>query len=298
MFVKKKLNRQSKPYIMKKLILLPLLTLVFSLASYANNTEEIATATNAKAISTQVTATSTALINTYYTLYLNLYNGDTQQAETIFYFEENLTLGLDPGYDAGAYDQEMALSSRLVQQDQGINFAINAMGIESAYNVITPLVVYQNIGESFRIAITNNTLPEDVNVYLEDTQLNTFTNLHEEDFELTPQVDLRGAGRFQIHFTTEILGAEVLNTNNVFDTDTVSVFKANNQDFITITGIAASANTTTASLYNMLGMSVRTKTLHNPSQTQSISTQGLAKGVYVVQLKAGNAMFSKKVLLQ
>ena len=32
---------------MKKLILLPLLTLVFSLASYANNTEEIATATNA-----------------------------------------------------------------------------------------------------------------------------------------------------------------------------------------------------------------------------------------------------------
>ena len=48
----------------------------------------------------------------------------------------------------------------------------------------------------------------------------------------------------------------------------------------------------------MLGMSVRTKTLHNPSQTQSISTQGLAKGVYVVQLKAGNAVFSKKVLLQ
>ena len=36
------------------------------------------------------------------------------------------------------------------------------------------------------------------------------------------------------------------------------------------------------------------KTLHNPSQTQSISSQGLAKGVYVVQLKAGNAVFSKK----
>jgi hypothetical protein len=78
----------------------------------------------------------------------------------------------------------------------------------------------------------------------------------------------------------------------------LAVFKANNQDFITITGIAASANTTTASLYNMLGKSVLTKTLHNPSQTQSISTQGLAKGVYIVQLKAGNAMFSKKVLVQ
>ena len=283
---------------MKKLILLPLLTLVFSLASYANNTEEIATATNAKAISTQVTATSTALINTYYTLYLNLYNGDTQQAETIFYFEENLTLGLDPGYDAGAYDQDIALSSRLLEDDQGINFAINAMGLDSAFGVAVPLVINQQQGESFRISISNNTLPENVNVYLEDALYGTFTQLQGQDFELTAEQDLRGVGRFKIHFTTEILGGEVLNTNNVFDTDTVSVFKANNQDFITITGIAESANTTTASLYNMLGMSVRTKTLHNPSQTQSISTQGLAKGVYVVQLKAGNAMFSKKVLLQ
>ena len=297
MFVKKKLNRQPKPYIMKKLILLPLLTLVFSFASYANNTEEIATATNATTISTQEFVTSAPMLTTY-ALFIKLYHGNSEQADTRFYFQDGLTLGLDPGYDAGAFDQDVALSSRLLEDDQGTNFAINAMGTESAFNVAVPLVINQQQGESFRISISNNTLPENVNVYLEDALYGTFTQLQGQDFELTAEQDLRGVGRFQIHFTTEILGGEVLNTNNVFDTDTVSVFKANNQDFITITGIAASANTTTASLYNMLGMSVRTKTLHSPSQTQSISTQGLAKGVYVVQLKAGNAMFSKKVLVQ
>ena len=129
-------------------------------------------------------------------------------------------------------------------------------------------------------------------------QKNTFTPIKGKKFELTTESDLNDEGRFQIHFTTEILGGEVLNTNNVFNTDTVTIYKANNQNFITITGIAASLDTTTVSLYNMLGKSVRTKTLHNPSQTQSISTQGLAKGVYVVQLKASNTMITKKVLLQ
>jgi hypothetical protein len=288
---------------MKKLILLPLLALIFSFTCYSKNYEESRTTNLLNLISTpdiisENESLTSAPILTTYTLFIKLYHGNSEQANTRFYFQDGLTLGLDPGYDAGAFDQDVALSSRLLEDDQGTNFAINAMGTESAFNVAVPLVINQNQGESFRISISNNTLPENVNVYLEDALYGTFTQLQGQDFELTAEQDLRGVGRFRIHFTTEILGAEVLNTNNVFDTDTVAVFKANNQDFITITGIAASANTTTASLYNMLGKSVRTKTLYNPSQTQSISTQGLAKGVYVVQLKAGNAMFSKKVLLQ
>jgi len=288
---------------MKKLILLPLLALIFSFTCYSKNYEKSRTTNLLNLISTpdiiseNESLTSAPMLTTY-TLFIKLYNGNIEAAETKFYFQNGLTLGLDPGYDAGAFDQDIALSSRLVEDNQGTNFTINAMGLESAYNQSVPLIVNQFVGQTFRINISQNTLPDNVNVYIEDILENTYTPIIGKDFELTTDVNLNEEGRFRIHFTTEILGAEVLNTNNVFDTDTVSVFKANNQDFITITGIAASANTTTASLYNILGMSVRTKTLHNPSQTQSISTQGLAKGVYVVQLKAGNAMFSKKVLLQ
>ena len=282
---------------MKKLVLLPLLTLLFSLSSYANNTETLLTSNMPEVISAQEFVTSAPMLTTY-ALFIKLYHGNSEQADTRFYFQDGLTLGLDPGYDAGAYDQDTALSSRLLEDDQGTNFAINAMGIASAFDVAVPLVINQEIGDSFRISITNNTLPENVNVYLEDALYGTFTQLQGQDFELTAAQLIRGVGRFHIHFTTEILGSEILNTSNVFDTGTVSVFKASNQDFITIAGIASTAPTTTASLYNMLGKSVRTKTLHNQAQTQSISTQGLAKGVYVVQLKAGNALFSKKVLVQ
>ena len=288
---------------MKKLILLPLLALIFSFTCYSKNYEEsrITNTLNLSStpdiISENESLTNAPILTTY-TLFIKLYNGNIEAAETKFYFQDGLTLGLDPGYDAGAFDQDIALSSRLVEDNQGTNFTINAMGLESAYNQSVPLIVNQFVGQTFRINISQNTLPDNVNVYIEDILENTYTPIIGKDFELTTDVNLNEEGRFRIHFTTEILGAEVLNTNNVFDTDTVSVFKANNQDFITITGIAATANTTTASLYNMLGKSVRTKTLNNATQTQSISTQGLARGMYVVQLKAGNAMFSKKVLLQ
>ena len=288
---------------MKKLILLPLLALIFSFTCYSKNYEEsritnlLNLSSTPDIISENESLTSAPILTTY-TLFIKLYNGNIEAAETKFYFQDGLTLGLDPGYDAGAFDQDIALSSRLVEDNQGTNFTINAMGLESAHNQSVPLIVNQFVGQTFRINISQNTLPDNVNVYIEDILENTYTPIIGKDFELTTDVNLNEEGRFRIHFTTEILGVEVLNTNNVFDTDTVSVFKANNQDFITITGITATANKTTASLYNMLGITVRIKTLHNPSQTQSISTQGLAKGVYVVQLKAGNAMFSKKVLLQ
>ena len=280
---------------MKKFILFVAFVVV-SFSGFATTKSLIASKNTATTLHTQ--AAVAAPMSSTYTLFIELYNGSSVEAEARFLFMEGLSLGLDPGYDAGAYDQETAISSRLPQEDQGVNFELNAMGTNAVFNQIAPLVVFQEAGQAFRISISNTTLPENVNAYIEDTELQTYTNLLEQDFELTAQEDITGPGRFYIHFTTETLGNDVLNTNNVFDTDTVSVFKASNQDFISITGIAASANTTTASLYNMLGVSVLTKTLHNPSQTQKISTQGLAKGVYVVQLKAGNAMFSKKVLVQ
>ncbi len=287
---------------MKNLILLSLLALTFSFTCYSKNYEEniITNAINfgsTPGIISQNESLTSAPILTTYTLFIKLYNGNIEAAETKFYFQNGLTLGLYPGYDAGAFDQDTALSSRLVEDNQGTNFAINAMGLVSAYNQSVPLIINQSMGQTFRIDISQNTLPENVNVYIEDILENTFTPIIGKDFELTMESDLNEEGRFQIHFTTEILG-DVLNTNNVFNTDTVTIYKANINDFITISGIAASLDTTTATLYNMLGKSVHTKTLNTATQTQSISTQGLARGVYVVKLKAGNAMFSKKVLVQ
>ena len=229
----------------------------------------------------------------YYNFDLKLFHGNSEKAETKYFFQEGLTLGLDPGYDAGALDQLTPLSSRLPEADTGVNFQINAMSLESAYNQSVPLVINQQEGQSFRISISNNTLPEDINVYLEDVLNGTLTPLKEQDFELSAQDNLSDDGRFYLHFTTQSLAIdEVLNPNNI------NVYKLNTEAYITINGLAPEIGKATATLYNMLGMKVRQKELNTSQDTQHISTQGLAGGVYIIKLNAGDVSFSKKVIIQ
>ena len=228
-----------------------------------------------------------------YKLDLKLYNGSAERAKTKFHFQQGLTLGLEPAYDAAAYNQAAALSSRLPEDDQGVNFQLNAMNIEAAYNQTIPLVVNQQEGQSFRISISNNTLPEDINVYLEDVFNGTLTSLKNQDFELVAQEDLSQDGRFYIRFTTESLAV-----NDVLSPSSITVFKLNTDNFITIKGLSPEMGKTTATLYNMLGMKVREKTLNNTAATQQISTQGLSSGVYIINLKAGEQAVSKKVIIQ
>ena len=56
---------------------------------------------------------------TSYELVLDMHSDAIKVSDTKFYFKEGLTLGLDPGYDAGAFNQSSGLSSRLVEQDNG-----------------------------------------------------------------------------------------------------------------------------------------------------------------------------------
>ncbi|SVD27811.1 uncharacterized protein METZ01_LOCUS380665, partial [marine metagenome] len=91
---------------------------------------------------------------------LRLYHGEEEIAETRLYFEENLNLGLDIGYDAGAFDQNSALMTRLVEEDEGHGMAINAMSPEDMDNVVIPLEINQTAGQEFRINLHTSTIGE------------------------------------------------------------------------------------------------------------------------------------------
>ena len=227
-----------------------------------------------------------------YELILSINQGDTEIDQTKFYFKEGLNLGLDPGYDAGHFNQQAALTTRLVEEDEGVGFAINAMGLESIYDVVIPLVVNRESGNGFKISIHTNDIYESTNVYLEDNQQGTMTLLNEQDFELTPQDNLSGAGRFFVHLTSTSLSIE-----DDIETHLLNVYKSDINNFITVEGTANQSNQINLRIYNILGKEVVSKTLENNINTQTISTQGLATGIYVIKLKSGNTVLTKKLII-
>ncbi|MDB4164392.1 hypothetical protein N9726_04400, partial [Flavobacteriaceae bacterium] len=182
----------------------------FMIASDNTNSDNISFTTDMRTIvGGDDFITSSRAMQDSYELILKLYDVDTEIDNTRFYFKEGLNLGLDPGYDAGHFNQSASLMSRLVDEDKGVGFAVNAMGIENANNVVVPLVINREAGVEFRISIDTFDLSTGTKIYLEDNVNKTFTHLNEQDFQFKDDDKLSGAGRFFVHFTTTTLSNDL-----------------------------------------------------------------------------------------
>ena len=236
-------------------------------------------------------ATQRLAQSTWSRFYLRLYEDDNFISETKFYFDQGLSLGLDPGYDAGALNQSDNMMSRLTEEDQGIGMAMNAMGLSALdEETVIPLVLNRDAGVEFSISFEDSTIPEDVGVYLEDTLLETLTDLRSEDFTLTPESDLSDMGRFYLRIGNTSLGG------NDLDESYISIYKAASDDFVTIEGLS-NVEKANVQLFNIIGQEVLNTTLNSNQSTQRVSTSGLTTGVYVIRLQADSSVIAKKIII-
>jgi hypothetical protein len=236
-------------------------------------------------------ATQRLAQSTWSRFYLRLYEDDNFTSETKFYFDEGLSLGLDPGYDAGALDQSDDMMSRLTEEDQGVGMAINAMGISAlGEETVIPLVLNRDAGVEFSISFEDSTITEDVGVYLEDTLLETITDLRSEDFTLIPESDLSDMGRFYLRIGNTSLGG------NDLDESYISIYKSVSDDFVTIEGLS-NVEKANVQLFNIIGQEVLSTALNSNQSTQRVSTSGLTTGVYVIRLQADSSVIAKKIII-
>ena len=157
---------------------------------------------------------------------------------------------------------------------------------------VIPIGLNVTAGEEMKISISHNTTPADLNVYLEDALEGTLTDLKAGDFTLTPSDNLDGIGRFFIHTTADTM------SNGEVSTSMLNAFKEVNTNYITIEGLATQSNNINVSLYNILGRRVLDTTLNNNMNTQTISTIGMAAGIYVIEVESGADRLTKKLIIQ
>ena len=213
---------------------------------------------------------------------------------TRIYFIENTTDGFDSGYDAPkiGFDNNY-ISSRLVNDDEGYDIGVQSLAYSDLWDKTIPLVVNSQMGDEITLSITHNTAPADLNIYLEDVLEGTMTDLKAGDFVLTPSTDLEGGvGRFFIHMSADTMSNEDVSTSML------NAYKEVNANYITIEGLATQSNNINVSLYNILGTKVLDSSLSNNMNTQTVSTVGIASGVYVIELESGNDRLTKKLIIQ
>ena len=115
------------------------------------------------------------------------------------------TLGLDPGYDAGQFGGSGAdafnLYTHLVQDNNGVKFALQVVPDTNYETTVIPIGIDANAGTQITFKATATDLPTGKKVFLEDILLNTVTEINNTDksYTVTLPSTLSGSGRFFLH---------------------------------------------------------------------------------------------------
>ena len=87
-------------------------------------------------------------------------------------------------------------------------------------------------------------------------------------------------------------------SNEDVSTSMLNAYKQVNANYIIIEGLATQSNNINVSLYNILGSKVLDTSLYNNVNTQTLSTVGMASGIYVIELESGNDRLAMKLIIQ
>jgi hypothetical protein len=212
---------------------------------------------------------------------------------TQFYFNDNASLGLDPGYDAklfGGVAPSFALYSSLVQDDAGVPIALQSLNPSDLNTVVIPLGVNANQGEQLTFTISESSLPGTVTVYLDDTLENTSTLLNTSDYVLNPTMDLSGTGRFYLRLSNSTL------SNTELDFDAIKIYTKTEPRAIYVQGVLNAD--TTAKIYDLNGRLMYSGDLDRSSLLNQIDASEFSDGVYILTLDNGVQEKSQKLILR
>jgi hypothetical protein len=227
--------------------------------------------------------------------HLNLeMTSNSNRSVTDFYFIDNTSLGLDVGYDAAVFSgiaANYAIYSHLVEENIGNDIAIQSVSFDDLNNnLIIPVGINAMQGQQISVGMPNNTLPNDVEVYLEDILNNTFTLLNTGNYNFTADSNLSGTGRFFLRFEVT-----TLNTNeNGFNS--LLIYSTSNPKEIVINGNLL--DTTKAILYDIQGREILSQSLAIDKNLQTMDVTNLSSGVYVIKLQSSSYSMSKKVIIK
>ncbi|MCK8478976.1 fibronectin type III domain-containing protein [Psychroserpens algicola] len=213
--------------------------------------------------------------------------------KTDFYFTNNASNGMDFNYDSSVFGDQapsnFALYSHLLEDNNGIDMAIQSLGFDALSNAVIPLGVHIAQGQQLTISISESTLPENIEVYLEDSVNNTFTLLNNSDYTITLNEDLSNIGRYFLRFNEDTLSTVSTEDN------TIEIYTSTNTKVVYIKGQLI--EDTDLSIYDIQGRLVKHITLDSAQTTHRIDASSIARGAYIVALKNSVQKKTQKVVI-
>lgn len=213
----------------------------------------------------------------------------TKTSTTVVRFIPDMTLGLDPGYDAGAFEQNptFGIATRLVE-DNGINFAIQCLPDQDYQELTIPVVLNAQAGSEVTLSANGTQIARLGDIYLEDRLTGRSIRLDDSGNSLTValQGSASGAGRF---FITNQLGYSGIGNEKL---NPIKVISIPSQNVVRVSGsVMLPAQATIYDLNGrvLISVALTDETLNEIPFNQSIN------GIYILQISSGKNNVREKI---
>jgi len=231
--------------------------------------------------------------NTIPSVVINLSNGSQNKSTEIKYLP-NTTTGLDVGYDAGTYQDGapiFSIDTHLVGDSVGVDFTIQCLPDNTYETLVVPLAVKATANQELTFNATTSSIPEGVDVYLEDRGANTFTKINGSSYQITTETVLNGIGRFYL-YTSE----NALSIDDIIPLQTVNIYKTDNMT-VRITGLQDQGNTTMR-MYSFTGKQVFLHSFVGQNIQDITLPKNLNTGIYVATIISKKGNHTKKLIIE
>jgi hypothetical protein len=212
-----------------------------------------------------------------------------KMSTTVKYIPQ-MTAGLDPGWDAGLFDNGDETSFNLfteLVEDNGVDFTIQCLPDYDYENLVVPVGITAQKGATVEFSLADITVPVGYKVFLEDKVSGKFTRLDEQGSSYSVQLNAisNGTGRFFLHTKQEITGMKDGLSNQIL------VIPMPQQSIIRVSGIVNLP--AQATVYDMNGRMIAIKNLTGLNENE-IPLQGVSNGIYLIKIKSDKETTQRK----
>ena len=226
--------------------------------------------------------------NTTPSISITITSENTTVDTEIKYFDF-ATKGLDPGYDIGNFGgASLDIYTHLLEGSTGQDYTTQSLPDTDYEQMIIPIGIKASKGKEIVFKAIVENLPNNLKVYLEDRENNTFTNLsnNNENYKVILSENSSGIGRFYLHTTSQVLSTDNIEVANQ------NAFLTNNRN-LRVIGFPKSK----VCIYSVLGKEVL-NTNSADANTYDVEIPTLKKGIYLLYITNSKTKYTKKILVK
>ena len=221
-------------------------------------------------------------------LQLKVRSGDNENNTTIL-FNDEMTVGLDPGYDVGlmSYGPGAGIYTALVE-DNGINFTRQALPVNGSVKNIIPVGIdFENGG---KVTFSADVEPlRNYKFWLEDRTTGIVTDLGTKTYSVMLPAKTYGTGRFFVYVAAGRSLRPRTDNTNLLD---IRIWSSQNRN-VNIQGIVSER--ATCEVYDTFGHKIFEIRLTDGGYN-SFNMSSAGKGVYLVKVSDGDKIRTQKVV--